>query len=124
MRNPTTRSYGQKFQDSGCISRCLITARKIIFVKLLVLINRVANKDSATILWKIVAESRDDNICLHDCYTEILHVGREVAKLCSRFRVPESPCGDDELKALAMLLATCLLVLAICLHGNCHGHIL
>ena len=72
------------------IPRCLIIARKVFFVKLLVLINKVANKDSATILWKIVAESRDDNICLLDCYTEILHPGREVVKLCSRFRVPES----------------------------------
>jgi hypothetical protein len=81
---------GRKFQDSGCISRCLFSARKFFFVKFLVLINKVANKDSTTILWKIVAESRADIIFLFDCYTEISHAGREVVKLCSRFCDPES----------------------------------
>ena len=84
------RSYGQKFRDSGCISGCLFSARKIVFVKFVVLIDKVANKDSATILWKIFAESRADNICLLDCYTEILHAGRQVMNLCSPFRVPKS----------------------------------
>lgn len=37
---------------------------------------------------------------------------------------PNPVCGDDELKASAVLLATCLLVLAICLNGNGHGHTL
>ena len=85
-----TRSYGQKFRDRGCISGCLFNAGKLFFMKFVVLIDKVANKDSATILWKIVAESRADNICLLDCYTEILHAGRQVMKLCSRFRVPKS----------------------------------
>jgi hypothetical protein len=90
-------------------------------VKILVLINKVANKDSATILWKIVA----DNICLVlDCYSEILHAGREVVKLCSHFRVTESCAVMMSLKLFAMLLATCLLVLAMFLTGNCYGHIL
>ena len=59
-------------------------------MKFVVLIGEVANKDSATIRWKMFAESRADNICLLDCYTEILHAGREVVKLCIIFRVPES----------------------------------
>jgi hypothetical protein len=66
---------------------------------------RLQIKILAPLLWKIFAESRAGNICVLDCYTEILHAGRQVVKLCSIFRVPESPCGDDELKALAMLLA-------------------
>ena len=57
------RSYGQKFRDSGCISRCL-SAGNLFFVKVSVLIHKVTNEDSATIFWKIVAESRDDNIYL------------------------------------------------------------
>jgi hypothetical protein len=65
------RSYGQKFRDSGCISRCVFSAGKLFFAKFVVLIDEVANKDSATILWKNLAESRADNICLLDCYTEI-----------------------------------------------------
>ena len=123
LRNPTSRSYGQKFRDSGCIPRCLSSAGKHFFVKFLVLIDKVANKDSSTILWKIVAESRADNMCALDCYTEILHTDREVVKLYFTFLCSRIPCGDDELKAPAMLLVTCLLVLAICLNGNCHGHI-
>ena len=59
-------------------------------MKFLVLINKVANKDSTTILWKIVAESRADIICFFDCYTEIVHAGREVVILCLCFCVPES----------------------------------
>jgi hypothetical protein len=62
---------------------------KLFFVKFLVLIDKVANKDYTTILWKIVAESRADNICALDCSTEILHVGREVMKMCSCFHVLE-----------------------------------
>ena len=59
-------------------------------VKFLIRIDKVANKDFATILWKIVAESTTDNICLLDCCIEILHADKEVVKLCSRFHVPES----------------------------------
>jgi hypothetical protein len=62
-----TRSYGQKFRDSGCISRCLFSVGKLFFVKFVVLIDKVANKDFASILWKIFAESRADNICALDC---------------------------------------------------------
>ena len=53
-------------------------------------IDKVVNKDFVAILWKIVAESRADKICLLDCYTEISHIGMEVMKLSSRFRVHES----------------------------------
>ncbi len=57
LRNPPTRSYGQKCRDSGCISGCLCSVGKLIFVEFVVPIDKVANKDFATILWKIVAES-------------------------------------------------------------------
>ena len=72
-----TRSYGQKFRDSGCISRCLSGAtRKLFFVKVL-----LANKDSASTLWKIVAEFRADIMWLLDFCTKIWHASGEVMKL-------------------------------------------
>ena len=49
------------------ISRCLFSVGKLFFVKFLVLIDKVANKDYTTILSKIVAESRAENIFLLDC---------------------------------------------------------
>jgi hypothetical protein len=52
------------------------------------------------LLWKIFAESRAGNICVLDCYTEILHAGRQVVKLCSIFRVPESRAVMMSLKLL------------------------
>ena len=76
------------------------------------------------LFWKIVVESKADIMWLRDCLTEILHASKEVVKLCSRLSVPKSGDADDddeELKTPAMLLATCLLVLAICLHCNCLG---
>ena len=69
-------------------------------MEFLVLIDEVANKYFATILWKIFAESKADNICALDCYTEILHAGMEVMKLCSRFRFPESRVVIMNLKLL------------------------
>ena len=122
LRNLTRRSYGQKFRDSGCISRCLSSATRnfslwnsLLQIKIL-----------PPLFWKIVAESRADNMWLLDCYTEILHASGEVVKLYSRLSVPESgdAADDEELKTPAMLLATRLLVLAICLDGNCPGRIL
>jgi hypothetical protein len=61
---------------------------------------RLQIKILAPLLWKIFAESRAGNICVLDCYTEILHAGREVVKLCSIFRVPESRAVMMSLKLL------------------------
>ena len=71
----------------------------------------------------IVAESRAEIICFLDCYIEFLHPGGEVVNLCSRFRVPESRVVMMN-NVPTMLLAICLPVLAVCLNGNCRGHIL